>query len=67
MGAIASAALMLTHTFGLQEEALRLETALDRTLAAGHRTADMVPHGGEASSPPLSTRAFGDAVITLLV
>jgi 3-isopropylmalate dehydrogenase len=67
MGAIASAALMLTHTFGLQEEALRLETALDRTLAAGHRTADMVPRGGEASSPPLSTRAFGDAVIAQLV
>ncbi|MFV1987819.1 MAG: 3-isopropylmalate dehydrogenase [Gemmatimonadota bacterium] len=70
MGAIASTALMLRHTFGLATEAERLETALDRALDAGHRTADLVPRGGGApvasAAPPLGTRAFGEAVIAEL-
>jgi 3-isopropylmalate dehydrogenase len=42
-----SAALMLRHGFSLEEEAAALESAVDRALAAGLRTADL---GGSATT-----------------
>jgi 3-isopropylmalate dehydrogenase len=42
-----SAALMLRHGLGMQEEAAALESAVDRALEAGLRTADL---GGDATT-----------------
>jgi 3-isopropylmalate dehydrogenase len=58
VGAIASLAMLLTHSLRQPEAAAAIERALEVTLAAGHRTADL---GG--ASTPLGTRAFTDRVI----
>lgn len=42
---ILSVAMMLRYSFDLQEEARVLEDAVERVLAAGHRTADIAKHG----------------------
>jgi 3-isopropylmalate dehydrogenase len=42
-----SAALMLRHAFGMQEEASAVESAVDRALEDGLRTADL---GGDATT-----------------
>ena len=46
---IASAALLLRHALGLDEEAEIIETAIGKTLAAGIRTADLGGSGAPAS------------------
>jgi 3-isopropylmalate dehydrogenase len=51
-----SVALMLRHGFGMEAEAAALESAVDRALAAGLRTADL---GGGASTDE-ATRAVLD-------
>ncbi|MDQ7840264.1 MAG: 3-isopropylmalate dehydrogenase [bacterium] len=60
-GAILSAALLLRYALGLAEEAALVETAVERALASGARTADLAGGG-----PALSTAGFGDRVIALL-
>ncbi|MBM3471059.1 MAG: 3-isopropylmalate dehydrogenase [Armatimonadetes bacterium] len=60
-GAILSAALLLRYALGLAEEAALVETAVERALAGGARTADLAGGG-----PALSTAGFGDRVIALL-
>lgn len=57
VGAILSAAMLLRHSLGLEAAASVVESAVDRVLAAGHRTAD-ISGGG----PSRSTQAVGDAV-----
>jgi 3-isopropylmalate dehydrogenase len=42
-----SAALMLRHAFGMEEDAAKIESAVDRALAGGLRTADL---GGAATT-----------------
>ena len=61
-GTILSVALLLRHSLALDAEATALETAVAGALAAGARTADLVPEGGAACS----TRAAGDAVLSRL-
>ena len=39
--AIASAALLLRHTAGLEQEAREIEEAITRVLGAGYRTQDL--------------------------
>jgi 3-isopropylmalate dehydrogenase len=56
---ILSGALMLRHTFGLNDAAIALESAVEATLSAGKRTADLA-RSGEAS---LSTVAMAGAII----
>lgn len=56
-GAILSAAMMLRVSFGLEAQAAAIEEAVERTLDAGARTAD-IAQGGNV----LSTEAFGDEV-----
>jgi len=49
LGAIATAALLLRHGLGLENEAVDLESAIDMVLAEGWRTADLLrgsPKGG---------------------
>jgi len=47
LAAILSAALLLRHGLGREEDAARVESAVDRALAGGLRTADL---GGEATT-----------------
>ena len=54
---ILSAALMLRHGFSLEEEAAALESAVDRALAAGLRTADL---GGSATSAEATEAVLGE-------
>jgi 3-isopropylmalate dehydrogenase len=46
---ILSAAMMLRYSFGLSDEALCIENAVDAVLAAGYRTADLL--GGSDLKP----------------
>lgn len=57
-GAIGSAAMLLRHSFGLEEEATHLELILSEVLTSGVRTRDL---GGKAS-----TKDVGDAVVQQL-
>jgi 3-isopropylmalate dehydrogenase len=61
VGAIASLAMLLQHSLNQPAAAAAIERALESTLAAGHRTADL---GG--SSTPLGTQAFTDKVLAVL-
>ncbi len=58
-GAIASAALLLRHSLGLEREAAALEAAVTGAIAAGVLTADLAPSG----VTPAGTRAAGGAVL----
>jgi 3-isopropylmalate dehydrogenase len=62
IGTILSAALLLRYSLGLEEEAQRVERAVEATLAAGARTRDL----SRSSSAWLSTSAMGDAVVRAL-
>lgn len=57
LGTILSAALLLRHSLDLEAEASAVETAVERTIAAGDRTIDL---GGGSNS--LSTEQMGRAV-----
>ncbi|MBA3462345.1 MAG: 3-isopropylmalate dehydrogenase [Deltaproteobacteria bacterium] len=62
IGTILSAALLLRHSLGLEEEAAAVERAVDDVIAAGARTADI-------ASPierPLSTSELGRLIRTAL-
>jgi 3-isopropylmalate dehydrogenase len=61
-GTILSAALLLRHSLDLHMEAAALESAVNRALGAGARTADIVEPGARACS----TREAGTAVLERL-
>src|SRR5208283_2551884 len=48
LGAIGSVAAMLEYTFGLTEEAARVNAAIEAVLAGGHVTADLRPNAKPA-------------------
>jgi 3-isopropylmalate dehydrogenase len=58
LAAILSAAMLLRFSLGAAEAAAELESAVDRVLARGLRTADLAASGERA----ISTREMGDAV-----
>lgn len=59
IGAIASVAMLLRHALGAEPEAEAIEQAIGGTLAAGHRTADLVSAGGaEAIGGSMMARAI---------
>jgi 3-isopropylmalate dehydrogenase len=58
---VLSAALMLRHSFGLEAEARAIESAVERTVADGIRTADIAGGG-----PAVGTRAMGEAILARL-
>jgi 3-isopropylmalate dehydrogenase len=62
VGAILSAAMLLSDGLGLRDEGAVIVSAIERTLAAGHRTADIAGAG----QTPVGTRAFTDAVLESL-
>ena len=58
LAAILSAALLLRHSLGLEQEAGEIESAVARVLEQGYRTADLARPG----EPVLGTRAMGQCV-----
>jgi 3-isopropylmalate dehydrogenase len=65
LGTISSVAMLLRHSFGLEEEARAVEGAVDAAIAGGARTADMSPPTrptSENRAPALTTEAMGSAV-----
>lgn len=60
---ILSFAMALRYSFDMGEDATRVEKAVEKVLADGVRTADLMgPEGGT----PVSTSQMGDAVIAAL-
>ena len=58
LGAIASVAMLLRHTAKSDEAARCIESAIDRVLVEGHRTADLTTDKAAATG----TGAIGDLV-----
>jgi 3-isopropylmalate dehydrogenase len=58
IGTILSAAMMLRHSFDLDQEALAIERAVERVLSAGYRTADLAGK----SSTVLNTQEITDLI-----
>lgn len=61
-GAIASAALLLRHSLGLEQEATAIESAISKAIAHGARTADIAARGDTT----ISTTEMTDAIIRCL-
>ncbi|MBL8452042.1 MAG: 3-isopropylmalate dehydrogenase, partial [Zoogloea sp.] len=62
LATILSAAMMLRYTFNLEAQAVRIENAVKKVLAAGYRTGDIY----EAGTRRVGTKEMGDAVIAAL-
>lgn len=62
MATVLSAAMMLRYTFGLEEEASRIEKAVQSALANGPRTGDIWREGKEKTG----TKGMGDAILAAL-
>ena len=62
LATILSVAMMFRYTFARPDVAERIETAVRRALATGHRTADIAGPGEDA----IGTRKMGDAVVAML-
>jgi len=61
-GMIGSAAMLLRHSLGLDEEAAAVESAIGEVIADGPRTPDIVQSG----ATPASTTEVAEAIITAL-
>ena len=59
LAAILSAAMMLRHSFDMEEHAKRIENAVRGVLAEGYRTADIMQEGGKK----VGTDVMGEAVV----
>ena len=62
IGTILSAAMLLRHSLGLEEEARLVEAAVDQALTAGNRTADLTMPGEKA----LTTQQMQDVILQFL-
>jgi 3-isopropylmalate dehydrogenase len=62
---ILSAALMLRHSFGLNEAAAAIESAVQHTIAAGYRTGDIFS-SSEPKARRVGTRAMGEAIAAVV-
>lgn len=62
LATILSGALMLRYSFGLEDEAQKIEKAVERVLQEGYRTPDLAKPGDKV----LGTREMGDAVVEAL-
>ncbi|MDW3223328.1 MAG: 3-isopropylmalate dehydrogenase [Paracoccaceae bacterium] len=60
---ILSFAMALRYSFDQGDEAARVEKAIERVLADGARTADLM---GEEGGTPITTTQMGDAILTAL-
>jgi 3-isopropylmalate dehydrogenase len=64
LAAILSAAMLLEHSLDAPEPAARIRAAVAATLAAGHRTADLLE--GERGATAVGCREMGDLVLEAL-
>jgi 3-isopropylmalate dehydrogenase len=62
LAAILSLAMMLRHSFGLEDKAKQVENAVRAALAKGYRTADIYQPG----TRKVGTNEMGDAVLAAL-
>jgi 3-isopropylmalate dehydrogenase len=62
LATILSAAMMLRYTLGLEEQAARIENAVQKVLAQGYRTGDIYTEG----TKKVGTREMGQAVLNAL-
>jgi 3-isopropylmalate dehydrogenase len=62
LATILSAAMMLRYTFGLEDQAQRVENAVKKVLAQGFRTGDIYERG----TNKVGTKEMGDAVLAAL-
>ena len=62
IGAIGSAAMLLRHALGLEEEARTIETAIGDAIKAGHRTADLA----DKSTRAIGTRQMAAAIVSAI-
>jgi 3-isopropylmalate dehydrogenase len=62
LATILSAAMMLRYTFGLEDQAVRVENAVKKVLAQGYRTGDIY----EPGTNKVGTKQMGDAVLAAL-
>lgn len=60
LGTILSAALMLRHSFGLEQEAVAVESAVFGVLAKGYRTPDLAAYDPDGTR--VGTRQMGDLI-----
>ncbi len=60
LGMILSVAMMLRHSFGMEEEADSVEAAVEAVLSSGARTGDL---NGQEIGPVLKTREMTDLVV----
>ncbi|HEY2329336.1 MAG TPA: 3-isopropylmalate dehydrogenase [Verrucomicrobiae bacterium] len=58
---ILSAAMMLSHSFGLYPAAVAIENAVAKAIEAGNRTGDIF-NANEANAKRVGTREMGDAI-----
>jgi 3-isopropylmalate dehydrogenase len=64
IGAIASAALLLRHALGLEEEALAVERAIEHVLRSGARTADLGKDGSVVGTIEMTERIDQSLVVS---
>jgi 3-isopropylmalate dehydrogenase len=62
VGAILSVAMMVRHSFGRDDEARRIESAVEQVLTAGQRTADVMTPGATR----IGTAAMGERVLAAM-
>jgi 3-isopropylmalate dehydrogenase len=63
IGAIASAAMLLTDGLGLHEEAALITRGIERALSSGLRTADLMPADAKPPVRLVSTDEMTDAIV----
>ena len=66
LAAILSAAMLLRHSFGRNDDAARIERAVRSVLASGLRTADIYRTDGSSGREKVGTAAMGSAVLAAL-
>jgi 3-isopropylmalate dehydrogenase len=67
LAAILSVAMMLRYSFGLEQEALAVEAAVNAVLDRGLRTADIAGRGDQKGTEKvIGTREMGEAVVRAL-
>src|SRR6185312_16852476 len=62
---ILSAALMLRHSFNLNDAAAAIESAVSKAIDSGNRTGDIFS-ASEANARKVGTREMGDAIVAAI-
>ena len=60
LAAILAAAMLLRHSLGLEEEAVAVESAVNRVLDQGHRTVDIAAGGASISTSEMGSHVINE-------